>query len=205
MSDGIKAVREAANRDLSTHIQNAFEAGRRIGWEEARRDIREKVSRAIEWGAEIGAANMAAVTGGLQSDAFEVDEEATPTTVEDVAVSRAAPGSVKPAIERAVLDNPKGLTTEEVRRLTNAKANTVRGTLWTLSTTEKTIERRDGKWFPATRIRVRSHVPQTNKAADEQSSTAPISQPVTPSQPGFHQADPSEPGREVVDDNIEWN
>jgi transcription initiation factor IIE alpha subunit len=45
-----------------------------------------------------------------------------------------------------VRENP-GLTQDQIREKTGIKHNSVRGTLWQLST-EKLIERRAGKWFP---------------------------------------------------------
>ena len=58
--------------------------------------------------------------------------------------SRAAPGSVKPAILEMIKKQP-GLTPDQIQAKSGAKHNSVRGTLWALEKEGK-VERHDGKY-----------------------------------------------------------
>jgi hypothetical protein len=116
-------------------LRRAFEAGRIHGRRQAARAFRERLMRVVDPDLE---------EEGLAPDA---QSSGAPTAVEQPSGARAVPGSVKPAVERTVRDNP-GLTTEQIQARTGFKINSVRGTLWALSAQDKTIEKREGRWFP---------------------------------------------------------
>jgi hypothetical protein len=182
VSDDFEEIVAATSETFRIALRRAYDAGRDAGKAEAAADLRSRMMRVLDLGASVGAENVIAAvqTGWVVPDG--------PWSGSD----RALPGSVKPAITKAVMNHPEGLTTEQVRKLTGAKANTVRGTLWTLSTTEGIIERRDGKWFPTRK---------TNEAADGQSA-APVSQQVNPLTTGSHQSGPVKgQERQVIHDN----
>lgn len=129
----------------------AFERGREVGRQEALAELKQTLSGFL--------ASDGTVEPGWAPLNQHVLPTPTDTPIDEAPKRRASPGSVKPAITQYVLEHP-GSTTEEVRKHTGAKSNSVRGTLWTL-TTEGMIERRDGRWFP---------VVQKNEAIDAANS-----------------------------------
>ena len=117
-------------------LAEAFEAGRALGRQEGSDDIRKKLADVI--GPQF--------TDAGRSYRPTLEQEAVIIQRAAESVARASPGSVKPVVLDFVRENP-GLTQDQIREKTGIKHNSVRGTLWQLST-EKLIERRAGKWFP---------------------------------------------------------
>ena len=61
---------------------------------------------------------------------------------------RATQGSVKPTIAKMIAEHETdGLTPGEITHQTGFKANTVRGTIWTLGQ-EGSIVKRGSRWYP---------------------------------------------------------
>lgn len=198
MAEDWDAFAKRASEVVTNLLRQAAELGFEHGKQTAAAELRQKVVSALELGAEAGAANMAASLGALAIEPQTEHSVSRPDLVlrtsdgrtMHVEVKRAAPGSVKPIVERMVREHP-GLSVDDIQGRTGIKRNSVRGTLWTLST-EGIVERRDDGWYPKLK---------TNEAADEQSSAAPISQPVSPFAAGG-QADPLEPGQAVEHENM---
>lgn len=79
----------------------------------------------------------------------DAEIQAQPEPVKEVSALVEAVGSFTDRAEVFVLRHPGGVTTAEVGTAIGQKTTSVDGTLRSLCNTRKTIERRDGKWFPA--------------------------------------------------------
>lgn len=125
-------------------LTEAFEAGRALGRREASAKLKARLFGLL---SDDGSDDSVALGGPQEffaNDGFAgVDVAGSDGQEHD---RRAPPGSVKPAIAKLVGERP-GLTTEEVTNATGFKKNSVRGTLWLLSTEEQ-VERREGRWYP---------------------------------------------------------
>ena len=130
----LDSIISAATETLRPLLQEAFEAGRDVGREEATADLKSKI------------------VGLLSAGQNASQDAAEPVVAPDLDVTsdkRATQGSVKPTIIRMIVEAAKaGLTTNEITKLTGFKLNSVRGTLWTLGK-EGLAVKREGRWYPA--------------------------------------------------------
>ena len=142
---GLTDIHDEAYGQFERLLREAFEAGRSVGREESRTEFRRKLNGLLV-GDETtdGAPSTGGGEVGLTKSVGAVGPDVQP--VEDNG-KRATPGSVKPTISKLVLDEP-GLSVGDIQKRTGFKHNSVRGTLWTLSATDKVIERRGDGWFP---------------------------------------------------------
>jgi len=111
-------------------LQEAFEAGRVIGRDEAALDLRAKIDGVLAAGPRQASAPVKAIAPHKASHSGK----------------RAHSGSVKPTISGMIEKAPNGLTADEIHTATNFKPNSIRGTLWTLGNEGLTV-RRDGRWY----------------------------------------------------------
>lgn len=146
--DIIISASSEAQRSL---LQEAFDAGRALGREEAAADLKAKISGLL--GSDNAVAS-AVVKSAVAPPSLQVRSD-----------KRATSGSVKPTITRIIAGAvDAGLTTEEVVGITGFKPNSVRGTLWALGN-EGLATKRDGRWFP---------VLEKNEAADAGDASAAL-------------------------------
>ncbi len=124
---------------LSQWLKEAFEAGRTQGKREAASDIRAKLD---------GMLDASAAETSAHPSHIKVESVLPSSAASDGSEVRVAPGTVKPTIERLIMESEHGLTTNDVVRLTQFKPNSVRGTLWALGA-EGFAVKREGRWFPA--------------------------------------------------------
>jgi hypothetical protein len=121
----LQAIISTASEALRPLLEQAFEAGRKAGREEAALDLRAKID------------------GVLSIPHAAPIRPAAPRPA--VASSkRASSGSVKPAIAEMIKNAANGLTANEIAAATNFKPNSIRGTLWTLGN-EGLIVKRSGR------------------------------------------------------------
>jgi len=126
----LDSIIAASANALQPLIQEAFEAGRNAGRAEAD-DLRAKMAALISVGQSSPPA--VAVSRGVTTVASD---------------ERATQGSVKPKIAKLIADSgTSGLTPGEITHITGFKANTVRGTIWTLGR-EGSIVKRGSRWYP---------------------------------------------------------
>lgn len=112
-------------------LQEAFEAGRSAGRAEAD-DLRAKMAALISVGQSLPP--VVAVSPGAGATTGDL--------------GRAIQGSVKPRIAKLIADSgTSGVTPSEITYITGFKANTVRGTIWTLGQ-EGSIVKRGSRWYP---------------------------------------------------------
>jgi hypothetical protein len=146
-----------ATKGLDVLFNEAFQAGRACGRQEASKELQTKLAAVFEL-RDLTGASVPVIptepTTAVPKEPIKIEKDVPPPP------RRAPLGSVKPAILRALEEHP-GLTTAQIEEITGQKPNSVRGTLWTLSARDKVIERRsDGRWYL---------VAQKNEAADAQS------------------------------------
>lgn len=135
----IIAASGSAFRDLVTEAyESGHEAGQaaghKSGYEAGYRDAMSRVLAKIQ---EVASADSAGASETVAPDASDSGE----------AEGRATPGTVKPAIEKLVLES-SGLTMQEIVERTGFKYNSVRGTLYTLKS-EGIVDKWGEQWFPA--------------------------------------------------------
>lgn len=136
MSHDINLIVSSATAALRPLLQEAFDAGRAAGREEASNELRAKLSEVL------GTPRPSVISESMPMTA------AAPLAPGQSGAGRAAPGTVKPTIRRVISEHADGLTTEGITLLTHFKPNSVRGTLHTLMQ-DGDIERRGNKWFPS--------------------------------------------------------
>jgi len=109
-------------------LEEAFEAGRAVGRQEAATDLRAKIDGVLSQGEPAPMATF--VKPSIGND------------------KRAVSGSVRPTIERMIIDHAStGLTLDEIEKATGFKHNSIRGTLWTLGN-QGIAHKFHGRWFP---------------------------------------------------------
>jgi hypothetical protein len=129
ISSSFNAIVAKSTDALRPLLQEAFEAGRSVGRDEASADLKGKIASLL--------------SGDRPS--LHAIEDADPVAPANVA--RAASGSVKPRIAKLIQDAKDGLTTQDIGRITGFKHNSIRGTLWGLGK-DGVAENRGGRWFP---------------------------------------------------------
>lgn len=125
----LESIISVASETLRPLLEQAFEAGRVVGREEAALDLRAKIDGVLS----ITPKPMPLKRAPLKNPPAPSSK-------------RAISGSVKPAIAEMIENAPNGLTAEEIGTATSFKPNSIRGTLWTLGN-EKMIVKRHGRWF----------------------------------------------------------
>jgi hypothetical protein len=116
----LQTIISAASEALRPLLEQAFEAGREAGREEAALDLRAKIDGVLSVPHSPGPA---------------------------VAFSkRASSGSVKPTIAEMIKNAANGRTANEIEAATNFKPNSIRGTLWAL-TNDGLIVKRGGRFY----------------------------------------------------------
>lgn len=133
----IIAASGSAFRDLLTEAYaSGHEAGFDAGYQAA-------ISRVM------GAVKLVATPPDGEPEARVITGEMRVTEGHDGAEMdvRAAPGTVKPAIEKLVKESA-GITMQEIVERTGFKLNSVRGTLYTLKS-EGSVDKWGEQWFPA--------------------------------------------------------
>jgi len=73
----------------------------------------------------------------------------TPLEIKEPSEGVSSEGSFTDRAEAFVLQHPSGVRTGEVAEAIGQKAPSTDGTLRSICKTRKTVERRDGKWFPS--------------------------------------------------------
>ena len=129
-------------------LQEAYDAGRNVGRQEAANEVRAK---------------LAAALGPIEVEATASVQKGTPSSDQS---QRAAPGSVKPRILALVREIP-GLSAKDIEVRTGIKYNSVRGTLWALGT-ENQVQRKNGRWYPAKIEAASGNPAQETLAASDQ-------------------------------------
>jgi hypothetical protein len=114
----IKSIVSEAIETLHPLLEEAFEAGRTVGRQEAAAELKTKIAAVL-------APDL--LTGALS----DLKLPPMPKAASDDA-TRVTPGTVKPTILRLIRESGRGLTTQEITTRTGFKPNSVRGTLWTL-------------------------------------------------------------------------
>jgi hypothetical protein len=118
-------------------LQEAFNAGKMAGREEAALDIRTKIDDVLSGSATVQPRSAPPSNGTSPSPSAAIPEK------------RAISGSVKPTIEGMIRAARNGLTVEDIATATGFKINSIRGTLWTLGHDNLAVKR-DGRWFSNT-------------------------------------------------------
>lgn len=145
MSDDITQIFDRAASTIRAMLFDAYEAGRQIGRKEAAAEFKAKIADFLE--QEPKAKHVVVSVTGVSAEAQ---------------TSRAAPGSVKPAIMKLVQDSG-GMSLRDIEQATGFKYNSVRGTLWQLQQEDKIVK--DGDIYRA--------VSQKNEPAGTPSKDAP--------------------------------
>lgn len=157
MASELDAIVLDATSALRPLLERAFEAGRAVGRREATTELRARLSDAI---GPIMSQNeileLARQGDGAGVSVFD----SMPT---NQASSRAAPGTVRPAILALVQSHPQGIRREDIERLSGVKGNSVRGTLYNLQK-DGFVMRRGRHWLAA---------PQKNEPVDVKSAADP--------------------------------
>jgi hypothetical protein len=125
----LEAIISTASETLRPLLEQAFEAGRKAGREEATLDLRAKIDGVLS-----------------VPHTVPINPAAPKPTVVTPSSKRASSGSVKPTIAQMIEKATAGLTAGEIGAATNFKPNSIRGTLWTLGN-DKLIVKRHGRWF----------------------------------------------------------
>jgi len=141
---------------LRPFLEKAFEAGRAVGREEATAELRARLS-------DLVGPLEAAPTAPEPKRVFASGSFTLPRYGAPAEGARATPGTVKPAIFNLIRSHPNGIRQDDIRRLSDVKANSIRGTLYSLQK-DGVIERRGERWFA---------MPETNEAADDDPSKEP--------------------------------
>jgi hypothetical protein len=140
MARPIDLLLEDARSRLEPLLQEAFEAGRAFGHQEASVEFQSKIAAVfgLASSGEPPRTNQLAVVG-----VQPVPSPAAPPPEE----GRAAPGSVKPVILNLLATKSAfGITMDEIVQATGIKYNSVRGTLYTLKQNGE-AHRIGLKWF----------------------------------------------------------
>jgi hypothetical protein len=151
-------------------LRETFEAGREAGARETTAAMKAKLLEAVD-SLNVADAALNTVLGVTPTLA---DEPPAPQVLEEAAAIRATPGTVKPTIERLIASAPNGITTEEILAKTGFKANSVRGTLWTLNN-DQAIEKRGDRWFR--RPTLNDAITQIAKGLEPLLARAPVKSP----------------------------
>ncbi len=122
-------IHEDASGAVKAAVDAAYEAGRAEGRREALAELQTHLGLFWKDAAENPAKPESSFTVGVA-----------------LGQARATPGSVKPMVERMLLDAENGLTPVEIAERTGFKYNSVRGTLWALGKEGFAISQ-SGRWF----------------------------------------------------------
>ena len=132
----VRSLENIISDSMSAHrhlLQEAFDAGRNIGREEAAAYLRAQIDGVLS-------SNHGALEDATKS--------VTKPTVAADPDKRAVAGSVRPTILRMIISSANtGLTQDEIAKETGFKFNSVRGTLWALGRDGVAVKR-DNRWFP---------------------------------------------------------
>jgi hypothetical protein len=126
-------VEKGATDAVKLALRNAYEAGVAAGYAKASEEIRARLSNVF---SEVVFPSGSVITNATVNPDQRGEE------------MREAPGTVKPTLLKLVTDSPQGISTKELIARTGFRANTTRGTLWSLRTQEKQIHKVGNKWFP---------------------------------------------------------
>ena len=142
---------------LERLLREAFDAGVAHGRHSAVAEVRAKFDTIL------GGPAIPQPTFTLEAEPGHFAISGAPA---EVAVTRAAPGTVKPTILRTVIDaNFSGITTEELIERTGFKATSVRGTVSTLQM-DGAIKKIAGRWYSAESLLANDGT-ETNKGSVE--------------------------------------
>ena len=127
-------ITEAIRPIIEEAVNKSYDDGKSVGDREAAARIKARLTDLL---------GSAAASDAPVKSSLTVSDENRQASTED---ERATPGTVKPAILKAIQEAPDGMTTREIADKTGFKYNSVRGTVWTLQK-ERAIVKADGsRW-----------------------------------------------------------
>lgn len=158
MTRELAAIISDAATSLRPLLQEAFEAGRRVGHDEGRRDASEELRSRLSGIFE-------ETSGQGKPEIHPAEAVRSPSAVVSD-VERAPVGTVKPMVLKMLRENPSGLSVAELTARTGFKKNSVRGTLWGIKQ-DGDAERRGERWFAIAKERAAGLESEGAKSIDK--------------------------------------